>query len=69
MTKSLFHNYFNLIDTNAILFFHSNAALEWLIMRVEAIQNLTLITSALLLVLLPQGTISLGFRASSKGIC
>ncbi|XP_010262193.1 PREDICTED: ABC transporter C family member 8-like [Nelumbo nucifera] len=61
MTKRFFHNYLNLIDTDASLFFHSNAALEWLIMRVEAVQNLTLITGALLLVFIPQGTIPPGF--------
>ncbi|KAI3910948.1 hypothetical protein MKW92_047897, partial [Papaver armeniacum] len=32
------------------LFFHSNAAMEWLVIRVEVLQNLTLFTAALFLV-------------------
>ncbi|KAF9613046.1 hypothetical protein IFM89_005480 [Coptis chinensis] len=60
MMNSFFLNYLKLIDTDASLFFHSNAAMEWLLIRVEALQNLTLFTAALLLVLLPQGTISPG---------
>ncbi|KAF6164725.1 hypothetical protein GIB67_040977 [Kingdonia uniflora] len=58
MMDRFFANYLNLIDTDAKLFFHSNAAMEWLVIRVEALQNLTLFTAALLLVLLPQGTIT-----------
>ncbi|OVA11350.1 ABC transporter [Macleaya cordata] len=61
MTDSFFHNYLNLIDTDAKLFFHSNAAMEWLVIRVEAFQNMTLFTAALLLVLLPQGAVAPGF--------
>ena len=49
-----------LIDADATLSFHSIAAMEWLLMRVEAMQNLTIITAALTMVLLPRGTIAPG---------
>ncbi|XP_020088705.1 ABC transporter C family member 8-like isoform X3 [Ananas comosus] len=55
----------NLIDADATLFFHTIAALEWVLLRVEALQTLPIITSALFLVLLPQGIISPGFA----GLC
>ncbi|KAI3868941.1 hypothetical protein MKX03_003312 [Papaver bracteatum] len=61
MTERFFNSYQKLIDTDAKLFFHSNAAMEWLVIRIEALQNLTLFTAALLLVLLPQGTVNPGF--------
>ncbi|RZC49995.1 hypothetical protein C5167_018432 [Papaver somniferum] len=61
MTGRFFESYHKLIDTDAKLFFHSNAAMEWLIIRVEVLQNLTLFTAALLLVLLPRGTVNPGF--------
>ncbi|XP_026449117.1 ABC transporter C family member 8-like isoform X2 [Papaver somniferum] len=61
LTGRFFDSYQKLIDTDAKLFFHSNAAMEWLVVRVEALQNLTLFTAALLLVLLPQGTVNPGF--------
>ncbi|PSS18052.1 ABC transporter C family member 8 like [Actinidia chinensis var. chinensis] len=60
MTERFFQNYLKLIDTDAILFLYSNAALEWLILRVEALQNLTLFTAAFLLVLLPKGFVDPG---------
>ncbi|KAF9613378.1 hypothetical protein IFM89_007456 [Coptis chinensis] len=60
MMSSFFHNYIKLIDSDASLFFHSNAAMEWLLIRVEALQNLTLFTASFLLILLPHGTISPG---------
>lgn len=46
-------NHLKLIDTDARLFFHSNAAMEWLILVVETLQNLILFTASLLIVLLP----------------
>nr|POE75678.1 abc transporter c family member 8 [Quercus suber] len=49
-----------LIDTDARLFFYSNAAMEWLVLRIEVLQNLTLFTAAFLLVLLPNSFISPG---------
>jgi hypothetical protein len=60
MVDRFFKNYLKLVDTDASLFFHSNVAMEWVILRVEAIQNLTVITAALLLVLLPRGYVSPG---------
>ncbi|KAL5697476.1 ATP-binding cassette sub- C member 8 [Ranunculus cassubicifolius] len=61
MMNRFFNNYLKLIDADATFFFHSNASMEWLLIRVEALQNLTLFTAAFLLVLLPQGTIAPGF--------
>ncbi|XP_043705213.1 ABC transporter C family member 8-like [Telopea speciosissima] len=61
MMDRFFQNYLKLIDTDAKLFFHSNAAMEWLVMRVEGLQNLTLFSIAILLVLLPQGAVAPGF--------
>ncbi|KAJ4844145.1 ATP-binding cassette sub- C member 8, partial [Turnera subulata] len=55
MVDRFFHNFLNLVDKDATLFFYSNAATEWLGMRIEALQNLTLFTAALLLVSLPKG--------------
>ncbi|KAK1575440.1 hypothetical protein Q3G72_005486 [Acer saccharum] len=55
-----FQNYLKLVDTDAILFFHSNGVMEWLVLRVEAIQNVTLFTATLLLVLLPKGYVAPG---------
>ncbi|XP_019054497.1 PREDICTED: ABC transporter C family member 8-like [Nelumbo nucifera] len=61
MKDRFFQKYLKLIDTDASLFFHCNAALEWLVIRVEGLQILTFITCALLLVFLPQGNASPGF--------
>ncbi|XP_024014831.1 ABC transporter C family member 8 isoform X3 [Eutrema salsugineum] len=55
-----FKNYLNLVDADAVLFFLSNAAMEWVIMRIEALQNVTLFTCALLLILIPKGYIAPG---------
>uniref|UniRef100_A0A5B7AUK1 ABC-type xenobiotic transporter n=1 Tax=Davidia involucrata TaxID=16924 RepID=A0A5B7AUK1_DAVIN len=55
MVDKFFQKYLKLVDTDARLFFHSNAATEWLLLRVEALQNLILLVTALLLLLLPQG--------------
>ncbi|CAJ1950987.1 unnamed protein product [Sphenostylis stenocarpa] len=60
MADRFFKNYLNLVDTDATMFFHSNAAIEWLIIRIEVLQNLTLFTAALLLVLLPKGYVDPG---------
>lgn len=51
----------NLIDTDASLFFHTNASMEWLILRLELLGNIVLFTSALLLVSLPSSSITPGF--------
>ncbi|WJX86374.1 ATP-binding cassette sub- C member 8 [Trifolium repens] len=60
MVDRFFKNFIKLVDTDASLFFHSNVVMEWVILRVEAIQNLTVITAALLLILLPRGYVSSG---------
>ncbi|KAA8533661.1 hypothetical protein F0562_030905 [Nyssa sinensis] len=51
----------DLIDINASPFFHSFAANEWLIQRLETLSALVLSSSALCMVLLPPGTFSSGF--------
>ncbi|KAL6971970.1 Multidrug resistance-associated protein 7 [Sarracenia purpurea var. burkii] len=51
----------HLIDINASPFFHSFAANEWLIQRLETLSAVVLSSSALCMVLLPPGTFSSGF--------
>lgn len=60
MVERFFQNYLNRIDTDAKLFLYSNAAMEWLILRVETFQNLTLFTGAFLLMFFPKGDIAPG---------
>ncbi|KAM2061299.1 ABC transporter C family member 8-like [Malus sylvestris] len=60
MVDRFFHNYLKLVDTDARLFFHSNATMEWLILRTEVLQNLTLFVAAFLLILLPKGYVAPG---------
>jgi len=60
MVDRFFKNYIKLVDTDASLFFHSNVAMQWMVLRIEALQNLTVITAVLLLVLHPQGYVSPG---------
>lgn len=60
MGDRFFHNYLQLVDTDARTFFFSSATMEWLVLRVEALQNLTLFTAAFLLVLLPNGYVPPG---------
>ncbi|CAH2053137.1 unnamed protein product, partial [Thlaspi arvense] len=55
-----FQNYLKLVDGDAVLFFLSNAAMEWVILRIETLQNVTLFTCALLLILIPKGYIAPG---------
>uniref|UniRef100_A0A803M011 ABC-type xenobiotic transporter n=1 Tax=Chenopodium quinoa TaxID=63459 RepID=A0A803M011_CHEQI len=50
----------NIIDTNASPFFHSFAANEWLIQRIEALTATVLAVAALCMVSLPPGTLSSG---------
>ncbi|KAI4356344.1 hypothetical protein L6164_000374 [Bauhinia variegata] len=57
MTDRFFHKYLKLVDTDATMFFHSNAVMEWFVLRIEGLQNLTLFTVAALFVLLPNGYI------------
>ncbi|KAL1197425.1 ABC transporter C family member 8 [Cardamine amara subsp. amara] len=58
--ERFFKNYLNLVDADAVLFFLSNAAMEWVILRIETLQNATLFTCALLLILIPKGYIAPG---------
>ncbi|CAK7324073.1 unnamed protein product [Dovyalis caffra] len=51
----------NLIDINASPFFHSFAANEWLIQRLETLSATVLASAALCMVLLPPGSFSSGF--------
>jgi hypothetical protein len=60
MVDRFFKNYLKLVDTDASLFFHSNVVMEWMVIRIEALQNLTIITAALLLILVPRGYVSPG---------
>ncbi|KAJ1259572.1 hypothetical protein BS78_10G166500 [Paspalum vaginatum] len=64
-TERFIHSNMQLIDTDATLFFHTVAAQEWVLIRVEALQSFTIITAALFLVLVPPGVISSGFA----GLC
>ncbi|CAA6672830.1 unnamed protein product [Spirodela intermedia] len=43
-----------LINTDASQFFHSIAAMEWLLLRVESLQNITVVAAAVFLLLLPK---------------
>ena len=48
----------NLIDTDASPLFHSNVAMEWLILILELLGNIVLFTSALVLISLPLSSIT-----------
>ncbi|XP_027367226.1 ABC transporter C family member 10-like [Abrus precatorius] len=50
-----------LIDVNASPFFHSFAANEWLIQRLEVVSAVVLASTALCMVVLPPGTFASGF--------
>ncbi|KAJ1388456.1 P-loop containing nucleoside triphosphate hydrolase [Sesbania bispinosa] len=52
---------FDLIDVNASPFFHSFAANEWLIQRLETVSAVVLASAALCMVVLPPGTFTSGF--------
>ncbi|KAL6841674.1 hypothetical protein ACP4OV_028503 [Aristida adscensionis] len=64
-TERFVRNNMQLIDTDATLFFHTVAAQEWVLIRVEALQSLMILTSALFLILVPPGAITPGF----VGLC
>ncbi|XP_011072489.1 ABC transporter C family member 8-like isoform X2 [Sesamum indicum] len=53
-------DYLKLVDMDAKVFLSSNATMEWLVLRTEALQNLTLFTAAIFLVLTPKGYIPPG---------
>ncbi|MQL95703.1 hypothetical protein Taro_028370 [Colocasia esculenta] len=59
-TDRFMQNNIKLINTDASLFFHTVAAMEWVLIRVEALQNVTLMTFALCLVFLRQKTRATG---------
>ncbi|KAI4331845.1 hypothetical protein L6164_016799 [Bauhinia variegata] len=58
MIERFFHCYIKLVDTDAKMFFHSNALMEWLVLRIEILHNLILFTVATLFVFLPNGYIA-----------
>ncbi|XWS18872.1 hypothetical protein CRYUN_Cryun32bG0082200 [Craigia yunnanensis] len=60
MVDRFFKNYLKLVDIDAALFFLSNAAMEWLVLRIETLQNLTLFTAAFFLLLLPKNQVTPG---------
>ncbi|OEL13582.1 ABC transporter C family member 8 [Dichanthelium oligosanthes] len=64
-TRRFIQTNLRLIDTDATLFFYTSAALEWVLLRVEALQILVIITSSILLVSLPEGAVAPGFL----GLC
>ncbi|KAG6745646.1 hypothetical protein POTOM_050145 [Populus tomentosa] len=59
--ERFFKKTLNLIDINASPFFHSFAANEWLIQRLEIFSATVLASAALCMVLLPTGTFNSGF--------
>ncbi|CAI9114290.1 OLC1v1014975C1 [Oldenlandia corymbosa var. corymbosa] len=60
MSNRFFQNYLKLVDTDAKAFLFSNAAMEWFILRVETLQNLTLFTAAFLLISNPKQFVAPG---------
>uniref|UniRef100_J3M4P3 ABC transporter C family member 13 n=1 Tax=Oryza brachyantha TaxID=4533 RepID=J3M4P3_ORYBR len=64
-TKRFIQTNLQLIDTDATLFFYTNAALEWVLLRVEALQILVIVASSILLVSLPEGAVAPGYL----GLC
>jgi 16S rRNA G527 N7-methylase RsmG len=60
MVDRLIEYYLKLVDTDATLFFHSNVTMEWMVIRIEALQSLTVVTAALFLIILPHGYVSPG---------
>jgi 16S rRNA G527 N7-methylase RsmG len=62
MVDRLIEYYLKLVDTDATLFFHSNVAMEWMVIRIEALQSFTVVTAALFLIILPHGYVSPGIN-------
>ncbi|KAI3512555.1 hypothetical protein L1887_19871 [Cichorium endivia] len=60
MQERFFKDYLKLVDTDASTFIFSNATLEWLVLRIEAVSNLTLFTASFLLVFIPKGFVPSG---------
>lgn len=53
-------NYLKLVDADAKVFLSSNAVMEWLVLRIETLQNLTVFTAAIFLILFPKNHFSPG---------
>lgn len=66
--EQFFAKNFEIIDKNASPFFHSFAANEWLIQRLETVSAVILSSSALVMVLLPPGTFSSGKKTKCSQI-
>nr|GMD32326.1 ABC transporter C family member 8 [Ipomoea batatas] len=66
MVDKFYHNYLKLVDADAKVFFCSTGAMEWLILRTEVLQNLTLLVAAFLLILgsLPSGLVGLSLSCA-----
>ncbi|XP_071742425.1 ABC transporter C family member 8-like isoform X2 [Rutidosis leptorrhynchoides] len=60
MQDRFFKDYLKLVDTDASTFMFSNATLEWLVLRIETLANVTLFIASFLLVLLPKGFVPSG---------
>lgn len=60
MVDRFFKNFLHLVDTDAALFLHTNASLEWLQTRMDTLQNLILFVAASLFVFVPGGSLSPG---------
>ncbi|TKY64385.1 ABC transporter C family member 8 [Spatholobus suberectus] len=60
MVDRFFQTFLHLVDTDAALFLHASAAMEWLLARIEILQNLIFFTAASLYVFLPKGSIAPG---------
>ncbi|WVY91883.1 hypothetical protein V8G54_037397 [Vigna mungo] len=60
MVNKFFNNYLKLVDMDATVFFHVNVAMEWSILRIQILHNLTVFTIVALLILLPRGFVSSG---------
>ncbi|KAF7843464.1 ABC transporter C family member 8-like [Senna tora] len=60
MVDRFFLSFLHLVDIDATLFLHTNAAMEWLLLRMEMLQNLILFTEALLILFLPKGYVTSG---------
>ncbi|VFQ66980.1 unnamed protein product [Cuscuta campestris] len=66
MADMFFLNYLKLVDADAKVFYSSNGSMEWLVLRTEILQNLTLFVAAFFLIavpsrFLPSGLVGLSF--------
>lgn len=63
VTEQFIENNLKLINNDSAIFFHTVAALEWVLLRVETLQNVIIMITAILLVLLPQNTVAPGMSS------